>query len=576
MSSIVHVGCKLGVFFVLSFWVFSDVYADYSCGGCLTDPNSRVEKQCAGDPIRGSISVYICPGTLSFNQYDDQVCSVQPSLQNVEYSGRLSSLNRYFQCPANQIWADYDNDLDLDGIKNAVDHSPAVVDPPDVDGDGIPNADDPDPYVSGVPVCDSSQNPITSNCAYPIDQGEGINCVDGTTIYPPQICAPTKWLQYQPLQPGQTATCSNGDIINYPDSCFNHFDQLSTSNFINKVGGMILGAMGPGVPKKPFELRVAGTQLDGLPSIRAITPLEVKVNTTGLSAYGKVDSAIPTISLGKAVAEYIKSAPTSTYAAAISAAAAAAGMAIIINSNTGSITPVASPVPLSTNQIADLVLRTHTQNPLPLTEIEPFIDGGDIPWLEPGLDAIQGDFERVYDPAGSQPGLNFPNIQSFVSPTYSESSEPIVSLGPDSPTQYQKAPVQPSTTLSDPTANSNPTGTDALTSPITQPSSTTPVDPNAVEVPPQPPTIYPDTWKYFDFLPMANPFVIDLSPLLPKLPETSCTYEIHRTFRVPLLGEKHFDFAPCVPLQPLRAVLDWVFAVITAWVCFTVVFRSSV
>jgi len=64
--------------------------------------------------------------------------------------------------------------------------------------------------------------------------------------------------------------------------------------------------------------------------------------------------------------------------------------------------------------------------------------------------------------------------------------------------------------------------------------------------------------------------------LLPTLPQTSCYYEVHTSFDVPFLGVKHVDFAPCLPLQPLRAVLDWVFAVVTVWVCFIVVFRSSV
>jgi len=77
-------------------------------------------------------------------------------------------------------------------------------------------------------------------------------------------------------------------------------------------------------------------------------------------------------------------------------------------------------------------------------------------------------------------------------------------------------------------------------------------------------------------LPMENPFHFDISKFLPTLPEPNCYYEIHRTFQVPYLGTKHFDIAPCVPLQPLRTVLNWAFAVLTAFICFYVVFRSSI
>jgi len=93
--------------------------------------------------------------------------------------------------------------------------------------------------------------------------------------------------------------------------------------------------------------------------------------------------------------------------------------------------------------------------------------------------------------------------------------------------------------------------------------------------PPEEPPYKSDTDLYFDFLDMDNPFDFDAASYLPVIPQTQCTYEIHRTFNVPFLGVKNFDFAPCVPLQPLRTVLQWAFAVITAWTCFMIIFRSS-
>jgi hypothetical protein len=430
-------------------------------------------------------------------------------------------------------------------------------------------------------VCIVPEDPTKANCTFPEDQPEGLNCTDGSTVYPPMVCPYSLWDSFFAPDEGESQTCSDGIVATYPSSCFEHWKITDAQNpfGMQKSVGIVLGTMGGGLGPKPV-LRVAGTLNDGLPSIRAVLPLEAKINQAGTSAYAAIDTSIPSITLGKAVSEYIKSAPSSAYAAGLaSAAVALGGMALVLNSNTGTLTPVGSSVPLTSNQIGDLALRTHSTNPIPLTEIQPFIDYGQVPWLEPALDAIDGDFKRVYDPAGTQPALNFPNINPgtpFVTPGFSPDIPPVASLGPDSPTQYQQPTDPAPTTQPDPAVNPNPTGTDQTTAPTPSPDPETPVDPTVSELPPTPPTLYPDTWKYFDFLPMANPFMFDISQYLPKLPETSCYYEIHRTFNVPLLGQKHFDFAPCLPLQPLRAVLNWVFAVITGFVCFFIIFRSSI
>lgn len=440
---------------------------------------------------------------------------------------------------------------------------------------------DPDnPYCETVPphVCVIPEDPTKANCYFPDDQPDGLNCTDGSTVYPPMVCPYSLWDSFFPPDPGQSQTCSDGFVASYPSSCFEHWKITDSQNpfGMQKAVGVVLGTMGGGLGPKPV-LRVAGTLNDGLPSIRAVLPLEAKINQAGTSAYATIDTSIPKISLGKAITEYIKSTPTSSYATGITTAAVAlGGMALVLNSNTGSLTPVGSSVPLTSNQIGDLALRTNSTNPIPLTEIQPFIDYGQVPWLEPAIDAINGDFKRVYDPAGTNPALNFPNIDPgspSISPSFTPDIPPVATLGPNSPTQYQHPSSPTPTTQPNPETNPNPTGTDQTTAPTLTPTGD--IDPNVVEAPPVPPTLYPDTWKYFDFLPMANPFMFDISKYLPKLPETTCYYEIHRTFNVPFLGQKHFDFAPCVPLQPLRAVLNWVFAVITGFVCFFIIFRSS-
>lgn len=56
----------------------------------------------------------------------------------------------------------------------------------------------------------------------------------------------------------------------------------------------------------------------------------------------------------------------------------------------------------------------------------------------------------------------------------------------------------------------------------------------------------------------ANPFSAAFSSMLPS--DTSCSGGIHTTF----LG-KSFDLEPCEKLSPLREILAWFFAVMTAW-----------
>jgi hypothetical protein len=78
-----------------------------------------------------------------------------------------------------------------------------------------------------------------------------------------------------------------------------------------------------------------------------------------------------------------------------------------------------------------------------------------------------------------------------------------------------------------------------------------------------------------EWLPISNPFSWNPSDYLPALPSSSCGYEIHGSFNVPFLGMKSFDVAPCAKLEPLRTLMGWVFAVLTAWTCFVVIFKSS-
>lgn len=54
-----------------------------------------------------------------------------------------------------------------------------------------------------------------------------------------------------------------------------------------------------------------------------------------------------------------------------------------------------------------------------------------------------------------------------------------------------------------------------------------------------------------------------ISQLLPLPTSTTCSGSIHETFNIAYLGTKTFDISPCEKLAPLRAVLYWVFYVLT-------------
>jgi hypothetical protein len=93
-----------------------------------------------------------------------------------------------------------------------------------------------------------------------------------------------------------------------------------------------------------------------------------------------------------------------------------------------------------------------------------------------------------------------------------------------------------------------------------------PIMPTTPEMPPD------ETPQFVDMMSSTdNPFSYDASDFMPTLPNASCSYEIHRT----LPNGKPFDVAPCADLAPLRAVLGWVFSILTLWSCFLIIFKVS-
>jgi len=440
--------------------------------------------------------------------------------------------------------------------------------------------------------CVGTQTPLNSNCKYPTDKGNGINCADGTTVYVPMVC-PTTGSRWEDIFPPPKHMCSplDTDHSNCTPSIFQRIDDFASSHAIQYATALLAIAA---VPELAVSSEIA-TILSGV-SVEARAVWDgVFHNSAGEIVDVKVAADVPKSVVGDAISDYIKSNPTSPYSSQFPEAynAQAPHAPIVVDPNTGVIHPVDSAVPLSPNQLADVAKQLSPTLPIPYSDIAPYIIPENIPWLVEAQQAIHHDISNQQAP------VNYPELVRTTNPL--QSSSPYFQI---SPNPLQTAPLFPASTPQSITAiqpftvfrpssplpltppvstttqppvqyNPNPLGTDAQTSPSIPPP-TTPIDPNQVETPPEPPTLYPDTWKYFDFLPMENPFHFDISKLLPTLPQTSCYYEVHTSFDVPFLGVKHVDFAPCLPLQPLRAVLDWVFAVVTVWVCFIVVFRSSV
>jgi hypothetical protein len=61
-----------------------------------------------------------------------------------------------------------------------------------------------------------------------------------------------------------------------------------------------------------------------------------------------------------------------------------------------------------------------------------------------------------------------------------------------------------------------------------------------------------------------------ITALIPVLPTSSCSYEIHKN----VFGHA-IDIAPCQQLQILRDILNWAFGVLTAVSVFRVAFKSN-
>lgn len=486
-----------------------------------------------------------------------------------------------------------------------------------------------------LPICkDMEETPLDALCRFEDSKGTAMNCTDGSTIYAPQICPPN-WIDRYAINPGNTAIqCDDGTFAAVGSSCYAHFLKMLFNNDPNALKGIAFGVgtsnlisvnpVGFGLPKFTLSPNSPNGLLANFPMLRLNAPT---------SSFFNIASTVPFPALGKALSDFFKAEPTAPYVSQFKQNASNIGFPVVINPNTGVVSPASSSVALSPNQLAQVAIKMtepvtwrNLINPvvpmaLPVQQLSNYLTPTDYPWMLPGLHGIEADMNRVYSPTLLQNPVNFSqivpsspyissmpiifpltapiisttpntttsiltnpvnyntydytdNISNFFqnSPMTATSTAPLVTFTPETaPQTYITYNNVSNTTITNINTNTNPTNTDALITPIQTPTQPTAIDPNTPDSLPVPPTLYPDTWKYFDFLPMANPFSFNISAYLPQIPQTSCYYEIHRV----IFGFS-FDFAPCVPLQPLRAVLQWAFAVLTAWACFLLIFRSQI
>jgi hypothetical protein len=443
-------------------------------------------------------------------------------------------------------------------------------------------------YSPSPPDCAIGENPLTNNCKLPIDKGNAINCPDGSSVYPPMICASTgsRWDGLLPDE-AYKPMCSPlaTDLSMCQPLLFQRFDDVS--DIIGSLAGLATVALS-GIPElvigSELATIVGGVAIEG----RALWNGFFH-NSAGEIVEFKVQGDVPSSVYGNAVSEYVKNNPASSFSAEFTEKynVKSPDNPIIIDSNTGVIRPGNSSVPLSGNQVAEALRELSADLVIPVTDFAPYIQPESIPWVAEAVKPLTVDILHQHSP------VNYPNllrpVESMpsstpyynVSPNPFSSSAPLVVSFPPQPLVFTPDTPEPVVWVSPPSVlpptyiNPNPLGTDAPVVPPPPIDPNLPIDPNAIDPPPTPPDIYPDTWKYFDWLPMQNPLHFDPSSFLPELPEPSCTYEVHSSFHVPFLGVKHFDLAPCERLQPLRAVLGWVFSILTVFSCFFLITRSS-
>jgi len=437
-------------------------------------------------------------------------------------------------------------------------------------------------------VCTAQQNPVKDSCTYPTNQGVPVNCIDGSVVYVPSVC-PSQGGKWQDIFPAPKPLClpNQTDHSTCEPLLFQRIDDWASSQAL-QIGTALLMIAAP-------ELAVAGTAIAEVASALAADFPMVWRNSAGEIVDTVIRADVPKAEFGQAVTDLIKNNPSDPYVQSLPNLLGGPSGPVTINSSTGAITPSGSTVPYSLNQVSDVVRSLNAVKPIPLDKVATYIVPERIPWLNAAQTAVKFDlstqaapqfFPKALAPAtpvavSTPEFIRVPSPLSVVEPTAISrfppsfatvnALSPLATLTPLSPNVYT-----PTATIYAPTVNPNPTGSPLATAPSSPPPPNVPIDPLQVDLPPTPPDLFDDKFKYFDFLPTNNPFDFDPGSFLPSMPTSACNYEIHQVVNVPFMGPHAFNLAPCVPLQPLRTVLAWAFSVLTAWLTFILLFKAEV
>lgn len=362
----------------------------------------------------------------------------------------------------------------------------------------------------------------------------------------------------QPPKPGQTKTCAAGDTVTYPETCSTRLLSHSLP-ILNSGGKSKLSAIN--------LVKRAGSA--GSPETWELVA-DVESTNGALTGHSQFVTEVPPAAVAQGVQNYMMSGTAGGVELTNSLVSAANG-AITADTAGNLYTPSNGSYPLTANQ----TLAALDHYAVPYNQVSPSYMSLDYaPRLQTDLDYINADFQRIYDnnpstvPVTYSPSnfnrTPFP-ITATSASSYVRPSAAYGSLTTTNPPNLATATQPLSATATTPaTSTSTSTTTNTTTGSTTTTTTLTDLG-SAPEMPPLPPA-----GDVNNFLPTVNPFSFALPAWFPTLPEPSCYYEVHTT-----IFQRPFDMAPCVPLQPLRAILQWAFGLLTIWVCFKIIFKAQ-
>lgn len=474
-------------------------------------------------------------------------------------------------------------------------------------------------------TCKADPASVTTDSVNYLGLGQSFDCSDGSVAYPPQTC-PMSWFDYFTSEPGQSKTCPNGDIAVFPRTCFDALVSPVGEKIVEGLG-LILQPSRGAVKLATYAIKEGGNLLGPTSSPTVLRQIEYTPPNGGPTKYGTIETPLPKTAVSEAVSSFAKDTTPASNSFRSQVTTKTNGL-YTVDTNTGTLRVASEPLtsrPLSLNESLDVYSRFGVETTA--GQLTPYIKQTYTPGTPEAVLQIGQDLSRsaINDP------LDLPR---FVQSSWTSSTPTVDSttgqLNPGAPTPIQQpdpatspfsgyttpvtsTPTSTTTTSAPATSTKTQTTVDPQTGNHTETTTTTStvnnsngtqtttttvtervIDPNGTVVSSTtkstttetasltktttdygavPPVItYDNDYSlYQDWLKQAIPvFNYDASDWLPQLPNTGCNYEVHTT----IFG-RAFDLVPCAPLLPLRQILGWVFAVLSAWICFRVVFKTT-